>query len=110
MKQFIGIVAFSLFSILSFGQTKEWTNEELLVLEKFGLDQKDHRGIEVIYSDCDNPFENEIQALEAFYSSSDRKKDISILCIKENGTHLIGDGALLSVHESITLYVQISKK
>lgn len=110
MKQFIGVLFFISISFFSVCQEKSWTQEELNVLEKYGLDKQDHRGVEIVYEGCESYFDSEILGFEAFYSSSDRKKDITKICVKDNGVRLVDNGTLLSVHESISLYLLFKKE
>ena len=74
----IAIVA--LFSINSFAQ--EWTSEQLEVIEKYHLSEKDHRGI-IFTADnygCDVEADSQLDAIESFFAP-DVRKDIITVCI-----------------------------
>lgn len=83
-----------------------WKSEEIEVLNRFGLDKNDPRGI-IFYSngDCvDGNFPEIKSAVEAFLQGS-IKKDLSNYCIIElKQKELIG--IPLDIHQIVQLYLQ----
>lgn len=93
------------FSFFCFSQ-EEWKPEELEVLNRFGLDTNDPRGI-IFHSDndcIDGKYQNVKVALEAFLNAS-LKKDLTEYCIIDMKKDEPVETPL-DIHRIIKLYLE----
>jgi hypothetical protein len=103
------VVIFYLFTLLSasiFGQDN-WKQEELDVLERYGLETNDPRGIVLnpSGSDCpDGAYPDIKSAIETFFTAT-LKKDLSTFCIAGLKEELIV-GEPLDIHRIVQLYLK----
>lgn len=85
---------------------EEWKSEELEILNQFGLEKNDPRGI-ILYSgsECvDGEYSNIESAIETFLNSS-LKKDISEYCVPGiKQEELIG--IPLDIHQIVKLFLE----
>ena len=96
----------TLFSINSFAQ--EWTSDQLEVIEKYSLSEKDNRGI-IFTADnygCDVEVNSQLQAIESFFTP-DIRKDIITACI--SGEEKDYYNKPLGLKEVIDIYLSITK-
>lgn len=94
-----------MFSFLGFGQ-EGWKPEELEVLNRFGLDTNDPRGIIFhSYDECvDGKFQDIKGAIETFLNTT-LKKDLSEYCIIDMKKEELVDTPL-DIHQIIKLYLE----
>jgi hypothetical protein len=95
-----------LFSLNSLGQ--EWTSEQLEVIEKYDLSEKDNRGI-IFTSDsygCDVEASSQLEAIEAFFTP-DIRKDLITVCVSGEPKDYYNKP--LGVKEVIDIYISTTK-
>lgn len=103
------IVALILLPIASLAQESQWTKQELKVLESFGLQTNDIRG--VIFTEdtyqCDVEAKTEKEAILA-YLQPEGRKDIIRVCTTEFDENYTD--RILDIHQVIQLYILKEEK
>jgi hypothetical protein len=94
--------------LFSFGFSQEWTKEQLQLLDYYGLEKSDHRGLVLStnLSDCENAVSVEKAIIQFF--TTDLRKDIITLCIISDPENI--SGHTLDLFEVTALYIQITEK
>lgn len=83
-----------------------WTEEEVNVLNEFGLDSTDHRGIIIKHNiSCDKTLVISIK--EFFYSSE--KLDVTTIYVSSKYENQVFLNQILDMHQLIQLYLTESK-
>jgi len=93
----------------SFAQ--DWTSEQISILDQFGLEKNDIRGI-VFTQSGTNPCNQEVstvkEALELFLNAQ-VKRDITTFCISELNSDLITFEQPLDIFQIVSLYIETKK-
>ena len=94
-------------SMLSFGQ--DWTPEQKEVIQKFELNERDHRGV-IFYSETANTFQFQTisEAITSFFESSS-VLDITKITVKDMEGFNSLEGKILDIQQLINLYLQLNK-
>lgn len=98
------------FTIMSFGalcQDVNWTNEHVEILNKYGLEQNDHRGIILYFQEdlpCDQKAITVNEAIEEFLSAQS-KKDIYTFCISNDPEMNKYNGQPLDLYQIVSLFI-----
>jgi len=98
---------FLLLSVSLFSQ--EWTTDELLVLENFGLSKDDHRGL--IFNPmgeegCLLSYPNPNDALISFFTTT-IKRDITTYCIETSEG--INYYEIMDIHQLVQIYLTLNQ-
>lgn len=92
--------------LFSFGFSQEWSKEQLQLLDNYGLEKSDHRGLVLStnLSDCENALSIEKAIIQFFIS--DIRKDITTLCIIADSENI--SDRPMDLYEVTTLYIKIT--
>lgn len=106
MKQLL-FSTFLLLSVSLFSQ--EWTADELLVLENFGLSKDDHRGL--IFNPlgeegCIQSYSNPKDAIISFFTTT-IKRDITTYCVETSEE--INYYEVMNLHQLVHIYLTLNQ-
>jgi hypothetical protein len=96
---------------LSFGalcQNVNWTAGHIEILNKYGLEQNDHRGIILYFQEdvlCDQKVMTVDEAIEQFLSTQS-KKDIYTFCISADPEMNKYNGQPLDLYQIVSLFIE----
>lgn len=94
--------------LTSFCFSQEWSNEQIQVLDKYGLTQEDPRGI-VFYTgqdeDCTNFQESVSKAIESFFKA-EMKSDLIYFCVPEILNRDIVKGQPMDLNKIVSVYLK----
>lgn len=109
MQKFIfAITTIALFSLNSLSQDVDWTEQHLEIINKYGLEKNDHRGIVFIFQQeisCDTEYSTVHLAIEA-YLESISKKDLTSYCITDDEKFINYNGQPLDLFQIVSIYLQ----
>lgn len=101
------LLSFSLLCAQFLLSQESWTKEELTVLETFGLDSTDHRGVIFLPSQQDDVPSMAV-AINQFFTTSS-KKDLTEIPVKNEEFLQPYFGQPLDIHQVVKLYLTQSK-
>lgn len=90
---------------------QEWTPEKISVIDQFGLEQNDGRGIMFVNSgnsDCTQTINTVLEGIESFLSS-DLKRDITTFCIENLDSDLVSYDQAIDLNQIVTIYLETKK-
>lgn len=106
------LLAILFVSCINFSYAQEWTQDHLDVLDQFGLEKNDIRGIVFSKSGttaCNQEVQTVHEALESFLGTA-VKRDITTYCITELNTDLIAFDQPLDIFQIVSVYIETKKK
>jgi len=101
------LLSFSLIYAQFLFSQESWTKEELKVLETFGLDSMDHRGV-IFLPSQQNDAASMATAIHQFFTTIS-KKDLTEIPVKNEEFLQPYFGQPLDIHQVVKLYLTQSK-
>lgn len=94
--------------ICTFGYSQNWSKEQIALIDKYGLEKTDHRGLVLSTNAFDCQKISSIEEAIINFFTSDIRKDITTLCISSDSENITG--TTLNLFEITTLYLKITEQ
>lgn len=110
-KLLFALLSILLFQSINFSYAQEWSQEHIAVLDHFGLEKNDIRGIvfkQTGNNSCNQEVQTVHEALDAFLNAA-VKRDITTYCIAELNTAAITFDQPLDLFQIVSVYIETKK-
>ena len=110
-KLLLALLTFLLFSCPKFSYSQDWSEDHIAVLEQYGLEKNDIRGIVFFQSGsstCNQEVKTIQEALENFLNAT-VKSDITTYCIAELNSDAIAFDQPLDLFQIVSVYLETKK-